>query len=67
LQEGQYEDTVPTVADRIAQTVVAMQLEQWVALLADGLVDSYTCSSIRSFLEGGSGCFRTGRNAQTRE
>jgi len=27
LQEGQYEVTVPTVGDRIAQTVVAMQLE----------------------------------------
>jgi Reverse transcriptase (RNA-dependent DNA polymerase) len=28
LQEGEYEVTVPTVADRIAQTVVAMQLEK---------------------------------------
>ena len=27
LQEGQYETSVPTVADRIAQTVVAMVLE----------------------------------------
>jgi hypothetical protein len=27
-QEGQYEITVPTVADRIAQTVVAMELEK---------------------------------------
>ena len=27
LQEGQYESTVPTVADRIAQTVVRMYLE----------------------------------------
>jgi retron-type reverse transcriptase len=26
LQEGQYEDTVPTVADRVAQTVVATRL-----------------------------------------
>jgi RNA-directed DNA polymerase len=28
LQEGQYEITVPTVADRVAQTVVAMELEK---------------------------------------
>jgi retron-type reverse transcriptase len=27
LQEGQYEVTVPTVADRVAQTVAAMALE----------------------------------------
>jgi retron-type reverse transcriptase len=27
LQEGQYETTIPTVADRIAQTVVARRLE----------------------------------------
>ncbi|HEX9175222.1 MAG TPA: hypothetical protein VF874_03700, partial [Mycobacterium sp.] len=27
LQEGQYETSVPTVADRIAQTVVALQLQ----------------------------------------
>jgi len=27
LQEGQYETSVPTVADRVAQTVVAMYLE----------------------------------------
>jgi len=30
LQERQYEVTVPTVADRIAQTVVAMYLERLV-------------------------------------
>jgi RNA-directed DNA polymerase len=54
LQEGQYEDTVPTVADRIAQTVVAMQLEQWVEPMFHP--DSYGYRVGRSALDAVAAC-----------
>jgi hypothetical protein len=38
LQEGQYEITVPTIADRIAQTVVTMVLEPTMEPVFHGMV-----------------------------
>jgi retron-type reverse transcriptase len=49
LQEGQYEDTVPTVADRIAQTVVARRLEAKVEPIFHA--DSYGYRPGRSALD----------------
>jgi RNA-directed DNA polymerase len=49
LQEGQYESTVPTVADRIAQTVVAMELEKRVEPMFHP--DSYGYRPNRSALD----------------
>jgi RNA-directed DNA polymerase len=54
LQEGQYETSVPTVADRVAQTVVAARLEQVVEPLFHP--DSYGYRPRRSALDAVAAC-----------
>jgi RNA-directed DNA polymerase len=54
LQEAQYETSVPTVADRVAQTVVAMELEKRVEPLFHP--DSYGYRPKRSALEAVAAC-----------
>jgi RNA-directed DNA polymerase len=49
LQKGQYETSVPTVADRVAQTVVAMELEKRVEPMFHP--DSYGYRPNRSALD----------------
>jgi RNA-directed DNA polymerase len=56
LQEGQYESIVPTVADRIAQTVVAMELERRVEPKFHS--DSYGYRPKRSALDAVGACRR---------
>ena len=56
LQEEQYEITVPTVADRIAQTVVAMELERRVEPKFHP--DSYGYRPMRSALDAVGACRR---------
>jgi RNA-directed DNA polymerase len=54
LQEGQYETSVPTVADRIAQTVVARELERKVEAIFH--TDSYGYRPGRSALDAVAAC-----------
>jgi RNA-directed DNA polymerase len=54
LQEGQYESTVPTVADRVAQTVAAMVLEPVVEKIFHS--DSYGYRPRRSALDAVAAC-----------
>lgn len=56
LQEGQYETTVPTVGDRIAQTVVAAELERKVEQIFHP--DSYGYRPGRSQLDAVATCRR---------
>lgn len=54
-QEGQYEISVPTVADRVAQTVVAARLEREVELIFHSS-DSYGYRPGRSTLDAVGAC-----------